>query len=103
LVICRAGAMTIAELSAAGVASVLVPYPYAVDDHQTANAAYLAAVQAAMLVPENDLTPQGLAGIIRDLSAEPRELLRMAIAARRAGRPRATDEVVEHCMEVAYA
>lgn len=103
LVICRAGAMTIAELSAAGIASVLIPYPYAVDDHQTVNAAYLTAVQAALLIPEKDLTPQGLAEILRDLSAEPRELLRMAIAARRAGRPQATNTVVEHCMEVAYA
>jgi UDP-N-acetylglucosamine--N-acetylmuramyl-(pentapeptide) pyrophosphoryl-undecaprenol N-acetylglucosamine transferase len=103
LVICRAGAMTIAELSAAGVASVLVPYPHAVDDHQTANAGYLTAVQAALLIPEDDLTPQGLAAVIRELSAEPRELLRMAIAARRAGRPQATDEVAELCMEIAYA
>ncbi len=103
LVICRAGAMTIAEISAAGVASVLVPYPHAVDDHQTANAAYLTAAQAALVIPQDDLTPQGLAEVIRGLSAEPRELLRMAIAARRAGRPQATDEVAELCMEVAYA
>lgn len=103
LVICRAGAMTIAELSAAGVASVLVPYPHAVDDHQTANAGYLTAVQAALLIREDDLTPEGLAAAIRELSAEPRELLRMAIAARRAGRPQATDEVAQLCMEAAYA
>lgn len=103
LVICRAGAMTIAELSAAGVASVLVPYPYAVDDHQTANAAYLTAAQAAMLIPERELTPLGLAAIIGELSAEPRKLMRMAVAARRAGRPQATDDVARHCMEAAYA
>ncbi len=103
LVICRAGAMTIAELSAAGVASVLVPYPYAVDDHQTANAAYLTAAQAALLIPEKELTAQGLAAIIGELSAEPRKLMRMAIAARRAGRPQATNDVASHCMEVAYA
>ncbi len=103
LVICRAGAMTIAELSAAGVASVLVPYPYAVDDHQTVNAGYLATAQAALLVPESEFTPQRLAGLIRGLCAEPRALLRMATAARGVGKPNATNDVAELCMEVAYA
>jgi UDP-N-acetylglucosamine--N-acetylmuramyl-(pentapeptide) pyrophosphoryl-undecaprenol N-acetylglucosamine transferase len=103
LVICRAGAMTIAELSAVGVASVLVPYPYAVDDHQTVNAGYLTAAQAALRVPENEFTAQRLAGLIRDLCAEPQQLLRMASAARRVGKRNATNDVAELCMEVAYA
>ena len=103
LVICRAGAMTIAELSAVGVASVLVPYPYAVDDHQTVNAGYLTAAQAALRVPESEFTAQGLAGLIRDLCAEPQQLLRMATAARRVGKRHATNDVAELCMEVAYA
>jgi UDP-N-acetylglucosamine--N-acetylmuramyl-(pentapeptide) pyrophosphoryl-undecaprenol N-acetylglucosamine transferase len=103
LVICRAGAMTIAELSAVGVASVLVPYPYAVDDHQNVNADYLTAAQAALRVPESEFTAQRLAGLIRDLCAEPQQLLRMASAARRVGKRNATNDVAELCMEVAYA
>src|SRR5690606_22631645 len=57
LVICRAGALTVAELAAAGVASILVPYPYAVDDHQTQNAQVLLAVGAAELLADKDLSP----------------------------------------------
>ena len=61
LVICRAGALTIAELAAAGVASVLVPFPHAVDDHQTGNARFLANAGAAILLPQRELTPERLA------------------------------------------
>src|SRR5436190_1470670 len=61
LVICRAGAVTVAELSAGGMASILVPFPHAVDDHQTANARFLADAGAAVLLPQKDLEPQRLA------------------------------------------
>ena len=61
LVICRAGAVTVAELSAGGMASILVPFPHAVDDHQTANARFLAERGAALLIQQRDLTPQTLA------------------------------------------
>src|SRR6185369_4640110 len=64
LVICRAGAVTIAELSAGGMASILVPFPHAVDDHQTANGRFLADKGAAVLVPQNELNPQSLAALI---------------------------------------
>jgi UDP-N-acetylglucosamine:LPS N-acetylglucosamine transferase len=60
LVICRAGALTVAELAVAGVASVLVPYPHAVDDHQTGNAQFLAQAGAAILLPQNELTAERL-------------------------------------------
>src|SRR5437016_7580971 len=60
LVVCRAGATTVAEIAAAGVASVLVPYPHAVDDHQTANARFLADAGAAILVPESELSAERL-------------------------------------------
>ena len=66
LVICRAGALTIAELAAAGVASILVPYPHAVDDHQTANVNWLVQLSAATLVQQRDLTAQGLATLLRE-------------------------------------
>jgi len=99
LVICRAGAMTIAELSAGGVASVLVPFPHAVDDHQTANARFLADQGAAILLPQADLTPEKLAALLRTLE-RPR-LLEMARKARGLGKPDAARIVAERCMELA--
>ena len=99
LVICRAGAMTVAELSAGGVASVLVPYPHAVDDHQTANARFLADQGAALLLPQSALTPQRLAELLRSLE-RPR-LAEMARKARSLGKPDAARVVAERCMELA--
>ena len=99
LVICRAGASTIAELAAAGVASVLVPYPHAVDDHQTANARFLAARGAAILVAQSELTAEWLAELLTTLDRE--RLLAMAQAARAAGKPEATAAVAKACMELA--
>jgi len=99
LVICRAGAMTVAELSAGGVASVLVPYPHAVDDHQTANARFLAAQGAALLLPQTELTPQRLADLLRTLGRP--QLAEMARKARALGKPDAARIVAERCMELA--
>jgi UDP-N-acetylglucosamine--N-acetylmuramyl-(pentapeptide) pyrophosphoryl-undecaprenol N-acetylglucosamine transferase len=99
LVICRAGAMTVAELSAGGVASVLVPLPHAVDDHQTANARFLADQGAAILLPQSELTPDKLAALLRTLD-RPR-LLEMARKARSLGKPDAARIVAERCMELA--
>ena len=96
LVICRAGALTIAELSAAGVASVLVPFPYAVDDHQTCNAKFLSDRNAAVLLPQDDLTPQGLAELLMGFSRE--KLMEMAMNARELANPDATRLVAEACM-----
>jgi len=98
LVLCRAGALTIAELSAAGVASILVPYPYAVDDHQTSNAKFLSNHGAAVLLPQNELTAQKLAELLSNLTRE--ELLSMAIAARSMAKPEATKVVAEACIEL---
>jgi UDP-N-acetylglucosamine--N-acetylmuramyl-(pentapeptide) pyrophosphoryl-undecaprenol N-acetylglucosamine transferase len=99
LVICRAGALTIAELSAAGVASVLVPFPHAVDDHQTHNAAYLSEGGAAILVPQTELTVTALLKILTSLTRE--KLLDMAQKARALGKPEATATVANLCAEVA--
>ena len=99
IVICRAGALTIAELSAAGVASVLVPFPHAVDDHQTSNARYLADADAAILVAQTTFTAEKLAGLIQNLSRE--QCLSMAIKARALGKPEATASVANICMELA--
>ena len=101
LVICRAGAMTIAELAIAGVASILVPYPYAVDDHQTANAKYLTDKQAAILVQQKDFTVEALRKMLADLTAN--QLQQMAKAARSLALPDATRMVADKCMEAAHA
>lgn len=99
LVICRAGALTIAEVAAAGVASVLVPFPHAVDDHQTGNARYLSEHGAAVLVPQPELTPQKLAQLLTNFTRE--ALLDMATKARALGMPRATQTVAGICEELA--
>jgi UDP-N-acetylglucosamine--N-acetylmuramyl-(pentapeptide) pyrophosphoryl-undecaprenol N-acetylglucosamine transferase len=97
VVICRAGALTIAELAAAGVASILVPFPHAVDDHQTANARFLARAGAAMLLPQSELTPERLA-LLRTLTRG--QLLEMAEKARALARPDATTAVAQTCREL---
>jgi UDP-N-acetylglucosamine--N-acetylmuramyl-(pentapeptide) pyrophosphoryl-undecaprenol N-acetylglucosamine transferase len=99
VVLCRAGATTVAELAAAGVPAILVPFPFAVDDHQTANARYLADAGAAILLPQRDLTPAKLADTLRGLTRA--GLLAMAEKARALGRPDAARAVAEACTELA--
>ena len=99
LVICRAGAVTIAELSAGGMASVLVPFPHAVDDHQTANARFLVDRGAAILIQQRALSPQKLAELIRTLDRA--KLLEMARKARAVGKPDAARVVAERCVALA--
>lgn len=94
IVICRAGALTIAELAAAGVGSILVPYPHAVDDHQTENARFLANTGAAILLPQGELTAEKLA-LIQNLSRA--QLLQMAERARDLARPDAAKAVADVC------
>ncbi len=99
VVICRAGALTIAELAAAGVASVLIPFPFAVDDHQTYNARFLSEQGAAVLLPQKELSAEKLAQLLRELSRD--KLLAMAQAARKLAKPEATQAVATICMELA--
>lgn len=101
LVICRAGALTIAELAAAGVASLLIPFPFAVDDHQTYNARFLSEKNAAVLLPQTELSAEKLAQLLRETSRE--KLLAMAQAARSQAKPDATQAVVNVCRELAEA
>jgi len=101
LVICRAGAVTVAELAAGGLASLLVPYPHATDDHQTVNARFLSEKGAALLIPQSDLSPQKLAGIISALDRP--QLLAMARKARALGKPDAARVVARRCIELAEA
>jgi UDP-N-acetylglucosamine--N-acetylmuramyl-(pentapeptide) pyrophosphoryl-undecaprenol N-acetylglucosamine transferase len=99
LVICRAGALTLAELCAAGVASILVPFPAAVDDHQTANARFLVAHQAAVLLPQPKLDAAALAAHIRVFFEQPQRRLDMAEAARALAKPHAARDVAKRCLE----
>lgn len=101
LVICRSGALTIAELAAAGVASILVPYPYAVDDHQTANGLYLSENGAAILLPQTELTPSVLAEHLKQMMQAPTRLVQMGEKARELARPNATAEVAAIVAELA--
>lgn len=98
LVICRSGALTVAELAAVGVASILVPFPHAVDDHQTANAKFLVNVGGAFLLPQANLTPDSLA-LIRNYSRG--QLLEMAEKARSLAKPDAAGDVANICAEIA--
>jgi len=99
LVVCRAGALTIAELAACGVPSILVPYPHAVDDHQTRNAGFLSLAGAAVLLPQGELTPGRLSELLSSLLNDPEKRLSMAIAAHRLGMPQATCRVADICQE----
>jgi UDP-N-acetylglucosamine--N-acetylmuramyl-(pentapeptide) pyrophosphoryl-undecaprenol N-acetylglucosamine transferase len=99
LVICRAGALTISELAAVGVAAVLVPFPAAVDDHQTVNAQFLVREGAAVLIADRDLTPDRLAAELRALCEGRGKLLSMAERARLVAKPRAAEELVTTCLE----
>jgi UDP-N-acetylglucosamine--N-acetylmuramyl-(pentapeptide) pyrophosphoryl-undecaprenol N-acetylglucosamine transferase len=99
LVICRAGAMTVFELAAAGVGSILVPYPYAVDDHQTANADYLVNAGAAIIKQQRDLDSEWLSDTINTLTQQRDRLVQMAMAARSMARPGAAYEVANRCMQ----
>ena len=99
LAVCRAGALTIAELSAAGLGAVLVPFPQAVDDHQTTNAKVLVGAGAATIITEAELSPESLASRIQQASVSRDGLLTMANAARSLARPGAIERIVTCCME----
>ena len=101
LAVCRAGALTLAELTAAGLGAVLVPFPHAVDDHQTRNAEALVAAGAAELIQERDLDVQALAQRIEALLDNRGKLIAMAEAARTLAKPDAAQVIARACVEVA--
>ena len=98
LVLCRAGALTVSELAIAGVASVLVPFPHAVDDHQTMNARYLADAGAAILVDQKDLNKEMLTQLLTDQLSQREVLQGMAEKARALGKPEAGKQVADACL-----
>ena len=101
LVICRSGALTVSELAAAGVGAVLVPFPAAVDDHQTHNAQYLVKEGAAVLIADRELTAERLCDELQRLCAGRGKLLAMAERARLLARPEAAEELAKSCLGMA--
>ncbi len=103
IVICRAGALTVAELAACGVGAILIPFPYAVDDHQTANASYLSTSGAAIQIQETQFNVEKLKAVLLQLLHAPERIVQMAIKARSLAKPDATMIVANLCMEAAHA
>jgi UDP-N-acetylglucosamine--N-acetylmuramyl-(pentapeptide) pyrophosphoryl-undecaprenol N-acetylglucosamine transferase len=103
MVICRAGALTISELAVAGLGAVLVPYPSAVDDHQTGNAEYLVGAGAAVLMPQPDFTAESLAAELAECVADRQIVIERAVNARALAKPNATRDVVERLLATADA
>jgi len=101
LTVCRAGALTVSELMAAGLASVLVPFPFAVDDHQTANARFLTEAGAAQLMPQSELNPDSLSALLSSLLTDRTRLHAMAQNAYRLSGRNATRSVADICEELA--
>ena len=99
LAVCRAGALTLAELSVVGLGAVLVPFALAADDHQTRNAQFLVGRGAASLIPERDLSADALAQAVEQFAANRASALARALRARELARPDATDDVVKACLK----
>ena len=99
LIVCRSGALTVSEIAAAGLASILVPYPHAVDDHQRWNARYLSESGAAILIPQSEFEPARLAELMKSMDRQ--TLLEMANRARKLAMTDATEKVAQACMELA--
>ncbi len=102
LIICRAGAMTVAEVSIVGIPSIFIPYPYAVDDHQTANARYLTDKNLAKLIQETELTESILVKAIEELCQSQQHLNKLAVEIRKLGKVNATQLVAEQCLEAMH-
>lgn len=101
IAICRSGALTIAELTAVGLGAILIPFPYAIDDHQTTNGQWLVKAQAALMMQQRDITAENLAEHIVSLTNNPEQRLAMANNARSLAKNGAAERVSEVCMEVA--
>jgi len=95
MVLCRSGALTVAELCAVGVGAILVPFPYAVDDHQTANADFMVSNQAAICIQQAVLTESQLANILRQFSSAPEKRLAMAQAAYALRKAKVTETIYD--------
>ncbi len=99
LVVCRAGALTLSEVTAAGKPSIVVPYPHATDDHQTKNAQALVDADAAILVEDNKLPELNLVSLVKQLLVDEAKLMQMGMAARGLGRVGAAESIVQRIYE----
>ncbi len=102
LVVCRSGALTVSEITAVGVAAIFVPYPNAIDDHQTVNAMWVVKNNAGLLCDEKELTAQKLSEQLMTLVSSREKLKEFALSARELAKPTATAVVADVCMEVAH-
>lgn len=100
ILICRAGALTLAEITAVGLPAILIPYPHAVDDHQTANAQYLVNNGAAILLPQSDLSAKKLSEILEDLLTHRDKRFAMAEASRALRKINVTEKIIEECYNI---
>jgi UDP-N-acetylglucosamine--N-acetylmuramyl-(pentapeptide) pyrophosphoryl-undecaprenol N-acetylglucosamine transferase len=99
LIVCRSGALTVSELAAAGLGAILVPFPHAVDDHQTRNAEFLSEAGAAVIIQESELTEQSLSEMLQSLMQDRKRLVDMAVAARSVAIPDSAERVADLCLE----
>jgi UDP-N-acetylglucosamine--N-acetylmuramyl-(pentapeptide) pyrophosphoryl-undecaprenol N-acetylglucosamine transferase len=102
VVLCRAGASTIAELAAIGLPAILVPYPHAVDDHQSANAAFLEQAGGACVIPQQQLSPERLAVVLAEMGGDRDRLLQQAEASRSAGVRDGGSRAAGYCQELCH-
>ena len=100
LIICRAGATSLAEITAAGKAAIIIPYPWAANDHQTKNAEVMDCAGAAVIINEHELTSQKLFGVIDNLLANRQKLRQMEEASAKLGNIKAAAKIVDACMEL---
>ena len=100
LLICRSGALTLSEITVCGKPSILIPYPYAAGDHQTKNAQALVNAGAARILFEKSLKSKDILHTVMNLIHNKKELLKMALASKKLGRPNATNEIVNHIFKV---
>ncbi len=103
LIVCRSGALTVSEIAAVGVGAVFIPFPYAIDDHQTANAKFLQEIGAAEIKQQSELSGEGLAEILKCYLLDPPSLQRMAEAARQFAKPNAAKVFADYCEELVNA
>jgi UDP-N-acetylglucosamine--N-acetylmuramyl-(pentapeptide) pyrophosphoryl-undecaprenol N-acetylglucosamine transferase len=100
IVLCRAGAMTVSELAVAGLPSILIPYPFAIDDHQTENARYLEKVGGAYLLPQTELNYEKILSLLSEFVENEEALIKMGEQAKKVAHPNATQDVVAHCLRL---
>ncbi|MCV6614907.1 MAG: undecaprenyldiphospho-muramoylpentapeptide beta-N-acetylglucosaminyltransferase [Cellvibrionaceae bacterium] len=101
-IVCRAGALTVSELTAAGVGALLIPYPHAIDDHQSKNGQWLVDGGAALMIQQRELDADKLCAVLGETLEAPEKLIAMAAASRELARPNACERIAEVCMEASH-